>query len=196
MFYTIYKTTNKINGKIYVGSHRTVDLNDSYLGSGKRLLRAISKYGESNFIREILFVFDNPDEMFAKEKEIVNEEFVQREDTYNLKIGGFGGFDHIDNTGRVMPDHLRQILSEHGKKRVGALNTFYGKTHSETAKKIIGEKSKARAKQQYEQRMQNGNHPNSFVDCPHCGKHGQYRALKRWHFDHCATLKISQQSLD
>jgi group I intron endonuclease len=193
MFYTVYKTTNKINGKIYVGSHKTNNLHDSYLGSGKHLLRAISKYGEENFTRELLFVFDNPEDMFAKENEIVNEDFVKRSDTYNLKLGGFGGFDHIDNTGRPMPDHLRQLLSEHGKKRVGPLNTFYGKSHSEETKEKIGAKSKQRAKKQYDERIKLGNHPNSFVDCPHCGKHGQYRALKRWHFDNCATLKTSQQ---
>lgn len=36
-YYTIYKTTNLINGKIYIGKHQTKDPYDSYLGSGKRL---------------------------------------------------------------------------------------------------------------------------------------------------------------
>ena len=45
MFYLIYKTTNLINGKIYIGSHRTTDINDSYMGSGKYLLYALKKYG-------------------------------------------------------------------------------------------------------------------------------------------------------
>lgn len=44
--YTIYKTTNKIDGKIYIGKHETQDLKDGYLGSGTHLKRAIKKYGE------------------------------------------------------------------------------------------------------------------------------------------------------
>ena len=37
MFYTIYKTTNKISDKVYIGKHQTKDLEDGYLGSGKML---------------------------------------------------------------------------------------------------------------------------------------------------------------
>lgn len=91
MFYIIYKTTNKIDGKIYVGSHQTTNINDEYLGSGKYLKRAISKYGKQNFNKEILHIFNNKQDMFDKEREIVNEEFVKDANTYNFKIGGAGG---------------------------------------------------------------------------------------------------------
>lgn len=96
MYYIVYKTTNKLNGKFYVGSHKTSDLNDGYLGSGKYLKRAVSEHGLANFVREILFMFDNPEDMYAKEAEIVSEDYLMNENTYNLKIGGFGGFDHIN----------------------------------------------------------------------------------------------------
>ena len=92
MFYIIYKTTNKINNKFYIGKHITNDLNDGYLGSGTLLKRAIQKHGRQNFTKEILYVFDNEDDMNKKEKELV----VVSENSYNLCEGGQGGFGYIN----------------------------------------------------------------------------------------------------
>lgn len=99
MVYLIYKITNTVNGKIYIGSHKTKNKDDGYMGSGKYLGYAIAKHGIDKFIKEILFVFDNATDMYAKEAELVNDEFLAEENTYNLKRGGFGGFDYINSTG-------------------------------------------------------------------------------------------------
>lgn len=48
----IYKTTNLINGKIYIG--KSIHNNASYLGSGKLIKQAIKLYGTHNFTKEIL----------------------------------------------------------------------------------------------------------------------------------------------
>ena len=96
-YHVIYKTTNNLNNKIYVGYHSTDNLSDDYLGSGKILNEAINKYGIQNFSKEILYVFPTKEEALEKEKEIVNMEFLQRKDVYNLKIGGEGGWDYINN---------------------------------------------------------------------------------------------------
>lgn len=99
MFYTIYKITNTINGKTYIGKHQTSNLQDGYMGSGKLLKRAIRKYGLDKFTKEILHVFDNEADMDAKEKELVTEEYCNQEDTYNICEGGQGGWSYINRIG-------------------------------------------------------------------------------------------------
>jgi len=119
LYYTIYKITNKTNGKYYIGKHQTKDLNDGYMGSGKLLRRAIKEYGIDNFTKEILFIFDNESDMNAKEKELV----VISEESYNLCPGGHGGFGYINenNLNGVMfaPKEQKTVW---GKKGARILN--------------------------------------------------------------------------
>lgn len=91
MNYLLYKITNKLNGYIYIGVHETDNLNDGYMGSGKKLLYAIKKHGIENFQKEILEYLSSVEQMYNREKEVVTSEFVARHDTYNLMEGGWGG---------------------------------------------------------------------------------------------------------
>lgn len=104
MKYIVYKTTNKINGKFYIGVHRTnPDIFDGYIGCGvnhkdskkfklKGFPAAVRKYGYENFIRETLFEYPDTKEghdlAYEKEAEIVTLEFIKSKDTYNLTVGG------------------------------------------------------------------------------------------------------------
>lgn len=92
MYYIIYEIKNNTNGKIYVGYHKTKNLDDGYMGSGLHIKRVIKKYGKENFTKKILHLCKSEKEMKLLEVKIVNEEFIKRVDTYNLKLGGHGGF--------------------------------------------------------------------------------------------------------
>lgn len=80
-----------------MGIHKTNNLDDTYLGSGKLLKRAILKYGKDNFKKEILHIFDNEEDMKNKEREIVDENFLKG-NVYNLDTGGNGGFFYCNAT--------------------------------------------------------------------------------------------------
>lgn len=110
MFYTVYQITNTINDKIYIGVHKTKNIHDGYMGSGTLLLRSQHKHGLHNFKKDILHTFDCSEDMFSREKELVDEKFVARNDTYNIKLGGSGGFDHLkDYIGSE--SHMKQFNS-------------------------------------------------------------------------------------
>lgn len=92
-YFIIYQTTNKLNGKTYIGKHKTSNLDDGYLGSGRAILQAIDKYGKDNFYRTILFMAFNADALNWVERfEFVTETVVNDPSTYNMILGGAGGF--------------------------------------------------------------------------------------------------------
>jgi hypothetical protein len=107
-YHIIYKTTNLINQKFYIGAHSTNELNDGYMGSGFNLSAAFKKYGKQSFIKEILHIFDKPSLMFDKEKEIVSPSFLERVDVYNIVEGGYGG----SNKGASGLKHMHHSITK------------------------------------------------------------------------------------
>lgn len=89
-YHIVYKTTNTVNNKIYVGMHSTDNINDRYMGSGWILKNAIKKYGRDKFVKEVLYVYSNRQEARQMESLIVDEDFCKRLDTYNTAVGGMG----------------------------------------------------------------------------------------------------------
>ena len=102
---------------------------DSYMGSGKILKHAIKKHGVENFTKDVLAVFETPEEMYQMESIVVDAEFVRRADTYNIKQGGNGGWDHINTN--VDLSKRAKLLNEFPNKR------FSGRQHTDETKRKI-----------------------------------------------------------
>jgi hypothetical protein len=98
----IYKITNTINGRWYIGKHNGTDSN--YMGSGKLLKQAYKKYGQENFVKEILESCSCETELNLREQEWINKTNATTDPmSYNLANGGIGGnlskfipYDNID----------------------------------------------------------------------------------------------------
>lgn len=96
-FHFIYKTTNLRNGRFYIGMHSTNNLKDGYLGSGSTLRKSIRKHGPENFKIEIMEWCDTREILAKRETEIITEEFLNDKNCYNIKPGGFGGFNNTEH---------------------------------------------------------------------------------------------------
>lgn len=109
MYYLVYKTTNTINGRYYIGAHATENLNDEYLGSGVALSKAIEKYGKQFFERKILHICETKEEMYLIEEKLVNHNDPL---SYNLRRGGKGGWDHVDSRGDKNPMKRPEVVEK------------------------------------------------------------------------------------
>ena len=163
-YHFIYKTTNLLSGRYYIGMHSTNDLEDGYLGSGNRLRRAIKKHGKENFIREILEFCESREELKLKEREVVNLEEISKKECMNLVVGGQGGLSGLpDETlkkirngsskyqkekwkdeeyRKKMSELLKEYVTENHKQGKMKYDNFTGNKHSEETKKKMSESSK------------------------------------------------------
>lgn len=140
----IYKTTNLINGKCYIGKSEK-EFNENYLGSGVLLQKAIKKYGKSNFKVEKIKDCKTIEDLNENEKFYVD---VYKNNSYNLAEGGTGGWTtkhfsekdlikykkNLSNSqrGRIVNDNTRQKISMSNKGK------FFGdkKTISDKIKEM------------------------------------------------------------
>lgn len=112
----VYKTTNMVNGKIYIGVHSCNSLEDGYIGNGVYSQRdadkntsscpfhlAVKKYGYGNFKREILYEFGSSELCFWWESYLVDEDFINRGDNYNAITGGH------KSTRRLSKDSVKKL---------------------------------------------------------------------------------------
>ncbi len=86
----IYKITNKINGKIYIGLTSKKDITN-YWGSGKIIMKSIKKYGIHNFTKEILEFCDSQEKLNEREIHWIDKLKKDGYSLYNISNGGNGG---------------------------------------------------------------------------------------------------------
>lgn len=204
--YILYKTVNTKTHQYYIGVHQTTNLDDRYLGSGKRLRNNIKKHGRENFERIVLEKFDNADSMFAREAEIVTDVFCSQVDVLNLVPGGTGGSilknrkafsgPHNDATKKLLAEQsANRIHSTETKKKISDNNfskrqpekhrehmKLAGKLGAEA--RLVDGKLPDEIKQKIrESALKYGKHKK--VKCVYCQKEVGVRSVNRWHNENC-----------
>jgi hypothetical protein len=155
MKYIVYCTTNLINKKIYIGVHQTNDSLDfdGYIGCGVYVSQpssyanpkthfqyAVKKYGPKNFKRIIIKIFDNDEDAYDLEAQLVNKEYLSRKDVYNEVIGGRGGDLVLNAKPCYQYDLQGNFIKEYESQQKAAIEVGRGFT---TIKRAIKEKVKS-----------------------------------------------------
>lgn len=129
----IYKITNKLNGKSYIG--QSVDVLariKTHKRKSRKLVinKAIQKYGVSTFTFEVI-IYCEVSSLDEYEKALIVHYNTISPYGYNIETGG---------KDRHMADSTKEKLSDRMKGRyIGENNPFYGKFHNEETKKIISD---------------------------------------------------------
>ena len=145
--------------------HSTFNMEDGYMGSGKRIKRSIEKYGLENHIKEILEFLEDRSSLKEREKEIVNEELIKDSLCMNLQPGGGGGFINKEHQlkcsiaggqrhkekmlnnplyKKEQCDRLSKLTKERHKEGKYKMPDWNGRTHSRETKNKISNKHKIR----------------------------------------------------
>jgi hypothetical protein len=140
----IYKTTNLVNGKIYIGQDSKNNIN--YFGSGDLIKRAIKKYGLTNFKKETLCLCETQSELNEMEQKFISEyNSTDKSIGYNICIGGTNGTmlnrKHSKETKQQMSEIRNGIIfTDEHKKNISKAHK--GKSISEETKKKMSESQK------------------------------------------------------
>lgn len=136
MYGYVYKITNKINNKYYIGKRAKSSFDEKYWGSGVNIKRAIERYGKENFYREILDTAESDEELNEKEKFYIGDLYLTDELCYNLTEGG-------KNNKRSPEVHKRQSKTLKESYASGKVIPYMlGKHISEEQKMLISKNTK------------------------------------------------------
>lgn len=212
--YTIYRARNLVNDKVYIGftanwPQRINGHNyDRRYGNAdnKAFYNAIKKYGWDNFVWEAIYQSHNEEHTLSiMEPYFINEQrsWVGFKDCngYNVTKGGEGTSGY-KRTPAVIESHRqkmkgRKFTPEHIANRIASFKrtmngqgTMTGKNHSEESKEKMRQAQLGKPKsEEHKKNMRNRPQDTMRLTCPHCGKEGDYKNMKRWHMDNCKVKK-------
>ena len=127
----VYVIVNKINLKLYFGSHSWDGngMDPNYYGSGKIIKQAVKKYGKDNFIVYPIKFYDTIEECRQAEEELLKKyDIANNPYCYNIKNGAIG-WTSEDMTGEKHP-----LYGKRGKD-----SPMYGKHHTEETRRKISQ---------------------------------------------------------
>ena len=140
----IYKITNNINNKIYIGQKKSDVVLENYWGSGTLIKKAISKYGVGAFTRDILEWCDDAETLNSRENYWIEYYDARHIDKgYNLAVGGTViGMKHSAETiEKIRQSNKGQKRSEECRRNISTAHK--GKKLSEEHKQKISNYSKS-----------------------------------------------------
>jgi hypothetical protein len=164
----IYKTICLVTGRYYIGMHSTCNLDDGYMGSGKRLRHSIRKYGIDNHKKEIIEFFETRELLVEAEIKSITSDMITDRNCMNIMSGGTGGFVSLEacaKGGKNAIDKIHQTQwitnGEKNRERLANVNKekwkdkkhrtkilknldWTDKQHSDETKKLMSDKAKKR----------------------------------------------------
>ena len=171
IIYSIYKSVNKINGKVYIGfdcdwPNRKRIHKCNYSRLKYKFYNAIKKYGWDNFEWEVIYQSKDRDHTLK----VMESHFIQEYDSfingYNSTLGGEG----------VFGVRRKQSQEEKNKRKITMLGNNYGSLNKG---RILSDELKLKLS------MLKKGKPQKTMICPHCNRQGSISGIKRYHMNNC-----------
>ena len=170
-YHYIYKIICLKNEKYYIGMHSTDNLEDGYMGGGKRIKNSVNKHGKDAHRKDILEFFENREDLVNREMQLINEELLRDPMCMNLNLGGEGDIrwaresrqrgainanlknwknpEFVKKMKAVSSSTLKKLWDDPYYREIfleAGANSFKGKTHTEEFRKKISEINSASQK--------------------------------------------------
>lgn len=114
-YHFTYKTVCTVSNSYYFGIHSTDDMNDGYLGSGRRLVRSVKLHGKASHRREVIAYFPDRKSLIEAEEHLITTSMLADKACMNMIPGG-----HVSSgmTGRKHSEETKKKMSESTKGQV------------------------------------------------------------------------------